>query len=182
MRNQRHGKGPWILGCVALVPLVLLLGLRSEGIDRGRWNCEVCGLTEQRVEVLGVTCSAEPRPCGSAEYAAWWAAEVHAEHEHCWMPIGCHWRGNTVGCTMRYAPLLTYLGDPAAPTSEFRAAALALVRAADGERRELIAELFASVRRAAPEGTERVRDIAALRRRSPAWDRAIAAVDAASPR
>ncbi|TAJ18724.1 MAG: hypothetical protein EPO68_07420 [Planctomycetota bacterium] len=148
----------------------------------GTWNCEVCGVSEERTELVGLPLSRERNAAALGSYASWWANEVHVEHEHAWTPIGCHRSGGAMLCTRRTGPALEWIGDAAAPTPELRVAALALARADGAEQSELVRALLDAANRGLRTGSDDGPAIALLRARSPAWDRAIAAVEAGSPR
>lgn len=182
-RPRASVKWPWIAGCIAIAPASALLGYPSWGFDRGRWNCEVCARTEQRISLYGVPVWWESLPPSDAAYAAWWSATIDVEHDHTWRAIGCHTRGRGIACALYRTPLFAVFDHPAIPRSEYRAAAVALASADGSTRRGLLRDLLQSIcddqaeRRADPGAA-----IGLLRARSTAWDRAIAAVEAAEPR
>lgn len=178
----------WVFAGLAAMPLLAAALLKSDLRDRGTWDCEICGAHEYRTEWCGIAVACKRDAIDPASDAAafrrWWDAEVHVDHRHHWSRTGSHQIGFDAKALLGHQQIyLRQLGEASAQTPGLRAAALALATADDTVRGAMLAaahEVLELGRRDCPK--DFAGRIAALRRRSPAWDRAIAAVEAAEPR
>lgn len=58
--------------------------------ESGTWSCLVCGRNEDRQELAGWPLTRHAPTPRAGSYADWFRARVKLEHEHEWVPTGCH--------------------------------------------------------------------------------------------
>jgi hypothetical protein len=185
-KRRRTGRWPLLLAGAVLVVMSGAYALDSRLHRRGTWDCEICGLHERRTVLLGLPVCRErgelDPTSATAAFQNWWRKEIHLEHEHLWLPTGCHRIGMSTRALLSHRQIyLLELGDPTAPTSSFRTVALALATAAESDRPELITGLHEVLERNREQlPREPEARIAALRERSPAWAAALGAQRTAS--
>jgi hypothetical protein len=187
-RSAIRARAPrWVWGVGVLLlglPLLAYLSFFNEWIDRGTWCCEICGVEEERTEMLGATIWSRANAGlldGRAEqYRSWVTSTVVGEHEHLWSAIGCHRSGATIACSRRSGPVVLELCDHIPPATDVRQIVAVLARSSGTERNELWAGLFDAAYGKAPLRSEPnpKQRLARLTRESPRWKQALAELDA----
>jgi len=80
---------------------ILLLGVLFTPTENGRWQCGLCGRHERRFLALSLPVW---RRTLSTSYHDWFDDSVRRPHDHDWVYVGCHYRGNMIwgilACTM----------------------------------------------------------------------------------
>jgi hypothetical protein len=135
---------PWAL---TLATVLLITG----SIDRGTWQCEVCGKLVEHTSFLSVPIASreptEPEDVLTAahRFEAWYTARFGAHDNHEWSGVGCHYRKSwwwkSVACAEE--PLLGwYIALPRVPDQAIARAMLEKFRDAGHRKRvELVAGL-----------------------------------------
>lgn len=134
---------PWVLG-----PSTILLVVGP--IDRGTWQCRLCGALVERTTILWLPVAEgdpdEPDPVAedARRFENWYASMFGADANHDWRRIGCHRKGwwGGVGCA-EHPFRAWYRAMPHVPDGDVARAMMERVRAASGSERE---QLLASVR------------------------------------
>lgn len=137
----------------------------TSGVRRGTWACQLCWEIEERGSLYGVVVHREPRAASrfegerGAPVLAWHQALGAFEHEHDFVPVGCHAEGwFAVGCSSysvadSVSALYCTLETPTG-----RALSKTWRDAAPQQRRRLSGELASLYRYEGPPSLSRIQD------------------------